>query len=68
MDIPVRLHRRLREAAAKRGCSARQLIIRSIERLVAEELPGDSHSVRLPLVPAAGRKIRPVTNDEAPFS
>jgi hypothetical protein len=68
LDIPAPLHRRLREAAARRGCSARQLILRSIERLVDEELPQAQNRVRLPLVPAAGRRIRPMTNDEALFS
>lgn len=68
LDIPAALHRRLHEAAVRRGCSARQLILSSIERLVEEELPHPPKRVRLPLVPAAGRKIRPVTNDEAIFS
>ncbi len=68
LDIPVALHRKLHEVAARRGCSARQLILRSIERLVAEELPRPTNRVQLPLVPAAGRHIRPVTNDEALFS
>jgi hypothetical protein len=68
LDIPTPLHRKLHEAAVRRGCSARQLILRSIERLVAEELPDSGKHVRLPLVPATGRKIRPVTNDEAIFS
>lgn len=68
LDIPVPLHRKLHEAAERRGCSARQLILRSIERLVAEELPRPGKRVQLPLVPAAGRQIRPVTNDEALFS
>ncbi len=44
------------------------MILRSIERLVAEELPRPARRVELPLVPAAGRHIRPVTNDEALFS
>ena len=39
LDIPAPLHRQLHEAAARRGCSARQLILRSIERLVEEEFP-----------------------------
>ena len=39
LDIPAPLHRKLHEAAVRRGCSARQLILRSIERLVEEELP-----------------------------
>lgn len=68
LDIPAPLHRQLHEAALRRGCSARQLILRSIERLVAEESPHPVNRVRLPLVPAAGRQIRPVTNDEALFS
>ena len=68
LDIPVALHRRLHEAAARRGCSARQLILRSIEQAVTEESPGSERRVRLPLIPAAGRRIRPVTNDEALFS
>jgi hypothetical protein len=68
IDLPAPLHRRLHEAAARRGCSARQLILRSIERLVAEELPREPHRVSLPLVLAAGRGvIRDVTNDEALF-
>jgi hypothetical protein len=68
LDIPAPLHRKLHEAAARRGCSARQLILRSIERLVKEELPHQGKRVQLPLVPAAGRRIRPVTNDQALFS
>jgi hypothetical protein len=68
LDIPAPLHRKLHEAAVRRGCSARQLILRSIERLVEEELPHPGNRVRLPLVPGSGRQIRPVTNDEALFS
>jgi hypothetical protein len=68
LDIPAPLHRRLHEAAARRGCSARQLILRSIEQVVAEESRDEDRRVRLPLVPATGRRIRPVTNDEALFS
>jgi hypothetical protein len=68
LDIPAPLHRRLHEAAARRGCSARHLILRSIERLVAEESPQADKRVQLPLVPPTGREIRPVTNDEALFS
>ncbi len=68
LDIPAPLHRQLHEAAVRRGCSARQLILRSIERLVNEELAHPGKRVTLPLVPAVGRTIRPVTNDEALFS
>ena len=36
IDIPRDLHQRLHEAAARRDCSARQLILESIERTVLE--------------------------------
>lgn len=68
LDIPVQLHKRLHEAAQRRGCSARQLILSYMEQLVSEELPRKPHYVQLPLVPAAGRGvIEDVTNDEALF-
>ncbi len=68
LDIPVSLHRQLHETAVRRGCSARHLILRSIERLINEESPHPGQCVQIPLVRAAGRKIRPVTNNEAFFS
>ncbi len=34
LDIPAALHRRLHEAAARQGCSARQMILRSIEHAI----------------------------------
>lgn len=68
LDIPRALHRRLHEAARRRGCSARQLLLGYMERLVAEELPPEPRRVALPLVPAAGRgPIGDVSNDEALF-
>jgi hypothetical protein len=68
LDIPAPLHRQLHEAAARRGCSAHQLILHSIERLVAQELPPEPRRVSLPLAPAAGRGvIGDATNDEALF-
>ena len=68
-DIPASLHHKLHEVACRRGCSARQLIVGYMERLVAEELPRETHSVALPLVPASGRGvIGSVTNDEALFA
>lgn len=67
LDIPAGLHRRLREAAARKGSSARQLILRSIERAVEESeprRPGRRLSLDPPLVPADGRKPFDLTNDE----
>ena len=67
LDIPTRLHRRLREAAERNGCSTRQLILRSIERTVEELAPKD-HKRRLslepPLVPADGRKPFNLNNEQ----
>ena len=68
LDIPLALHDRLHEAARRRGCSARQLILSYLERLAAEELPRPPQRVRLPLVAASGRGvITDVTNDDALF-
>jgi hypothetical protein len=57
----------LHEAAARQGCSARQLVLRSIERLVQESQPGRGRRrLRLdhpPLIPRAGRRID-LTNEQ----
>jgi hypothetical protein len=39
IDLPRDLHRRLREAAARKGCSARKLILEGIKRAVEEVQP-----------------------------
>ena len=39
VDLPRELHRRLHEAAARRGCSARHLILQSIEHEVENMTP-----------------------------
>jgi plasmid stability protein len=60
IDLPRDLHRRLREAAARKGCSARQLILASIERAVAEAEPVRPQrrlSLDTPLVPSRGKKF-----------
>lgn len=67
VDLPRDLHRRLREAAARKGCSARQLIVESIERAVAETEPVRPErrlSLDPPLVPANGRKPFDLTNEQ----
>ena len=67
LDIPVTLHRRLHEAAARKGSSARQLILRSIEGLVERSEPKRSTrrlSLNPPLVPNQGRKPFDLTNHQ----
>lgn len=58
LDIPVVLHRRLHAVAAREGCSARQLILLSIERAVEEAAPNrPRRRLRLdpPIVPSTGK-------------
>jgi len=60
LDIPVPLHRRLREVAARRGCSARQLILQSIERVIEDaelKRPKRRLSLDPPIVPSRGEPI-----------
>lgn len=67
VDLPSDLHRRLREAAARKGCSARQLILASIERSIQETEPSRPKrrlSLDPPVVPSAGRKPFDLTNEQ----
>jgi hypothetical protein len=67
IDLPRDLHRRLHEAAARQGCSARQLILSSIERAVTESEPVRPQrrlDLSFPIVPAAGRRPFDLTNEQ----
>ena len=67
IDLPRDLHRRLHEAAARKGCSARKLILEGVERAVEESKssrPKRRLSLDPPLIRPAGRRIA-VTNEEA---
>jgi hypothetical protein len=58
LDIPRDLHRRLREAAARKGCSARQLVLAGIRSAVEETLPrAGNKRLRLdpPIVASRGK-------------
>ena len=66
IDLPRDLHRRLHEAAARKGCSARKLILAGIEQAVSEPEPARPQrrlTLDVSLVPPAGRTINP-TNEE----
>jgi hypothetical protein len=66
IDLPRDLHRRLHEAAARKGCSARKLILAGIERAVDETNPARPKrrlNLDEPLIPLAGRHIN-LTNEE----
>ena len=58
LDIPEDLHRRLHEAARRRGCSARALILASLEREFASE-SGARGRVQVPLVRGPGEPVNP---------
>jgi hypothetical protein len=58
LDIPEELHRRIHEAARRRGCSARALILASIEREVGCESSARGH-VKAPLVLGKGKPVSP---------
>jgi len=67
IDLPRELHRRLHEAAARKGCSARKLILAGIEQAVAETKsarPKRRLKLDPPLIRPAGRRIA-ITNEEA---
>ena len=57
-DLPEELHRRIHEAARRRGCSARALILSSLEREVATE-GGGRCRVQVPLVRGGGEPVNP---------
>lgn len=66
LDIPVALHRRLHEAAARRGCSARQIILSSIEsavRATETQRPKKRLNLDKPIVASTGRPFT-LTNEQ----
>ena len=66
LDVPVGLHRRLHAAAARKGCSARQLILRVMERTVREmepQRPRKSLSMDVPIVASTGKPFD-LTNEQ----
>jgi hypothetical protein len=64
VDLPHDLHRRLRQEAARKGCSARQLILAAIEQAIAPELPKKGRlNLEHGLVRHTGKPIS-ITNEE----
>lgn len=65
IDVPRELHRRLKKAAAERGCSARQLILQSIEGVIASGQTKKKRRLDLskPLAPSRG-KVFSMSNQE----
>ena len=66
LDIPRGLHRKVHEAAARKGCSARQLILAAIETAVREAPAKAGKRLDLrhrPLLPRTGKPID-LSNDQ----
>lgn len=66
IDLPRELHRRLHEVAARRGCSARRLILESIQSTVAssaQQRPKKRLKLDRPIVPLTGKPIT-LTDDQ----
>ncbi|HYL38826.1 MAG TPA: hypothetical protein VEV17_23110 [Bryobacteraceae bacterium] len=64
IDLPRDLHRRLHEAAARKGCSARQLMLAAIEQaIVSPQRRRRRLILDRPLL-AGRRKPISITNDE----
>jgi len=66
IDLPPDLHRKLHEAAARKGCSARKLILVGIEKAVDDvtvSRPKRRLKLDPPLIKPAGRRFA-LTNEE----
>jgi hypothetical protein len=66
IDVPRDLHRRLHEVAGRKGCSARQLILQSIEQVVEEATPKRPRrrlSLDPPIIPSRGKPFN-LTNEQ----
>jgi hypothetical protein len=66
IDLPRTLHQRLHEAATRRGCSASQLILRGVERVIGEYSPQPPErrlTLENPIVRSTGNPVR-LTNEQ----
>jgi hypothetical protein len=65
VDLPRDLHRKLREEAARRGCSMKRVIVAAIEQAIAPA-PGKRGRLILsrPLLAGDGRKMSSITSEE----
>jgi hypothetical protein len=64
VDLPKHLHERLHEAAAKKGCSAHELMLKAIEQALQPTLRKKGRVILdHGLVPRTGKPIS-ITNEE----
>jgi hypothetical protein len=58
VDIPAPLYRRLKEQAAAQGCSARELIIRGVEKVLLNPRQPARRRLQFPLIRSEGPKVQ----------
>jgi hypothetical protein len=63
VDIPAPLYRRLKEQAAAQGCSARDLILRGVEKALITPRQPARRRVKFPLIRSQGSKV-PLSNEQ----
>lgn len=63
IDIPVDLYRKLKAQAAARRCSARELILAGIQRVLLRDGSDRANRVQFPLLTSEGPKVD-LTNEQ----
>jgi hypothetical protein len=63
VDIPATLYRRLKEHAAARGTSVRELVLAGVKTVLLQGQRPRSRRVRFPLINSSGPKVN-VTSDQ----
>jgi hypothetical protein len=57
LDIPAPIYRKLKEQAAQRGCSVRDLLLSGAERVLLYPQRPSKRQVRFPLIDSKGPKV-----------
>jgi len=63
VDIPAPLYRKLKQRAAARGCSIRELVLTGVRSVLLEGKRPRPKRVRFPLIVSEGPKVD-VTNEQ----
>lgn len=63
VDIPATLYRQLKEQAAARGCSVRELMLTGAKNVLLKEQRPRSRRVRFPLLASGGPRVD-LTNEQ----
>ena len=63
VDIPAPLYRKLKEQAAAKGSSVRELVLAGVKSVLLEGQRPRPRTVRFPLIVSKGRKVL-ITNEQ----